>query len=214
MRMRKKKNLETRTQNCAPILMQNPAELRGNWLDQRREQALYLEIGCGKGKFTVETAGAQPDALHVAVEKERNAMVIAMERALDVELGNLLFIDIDARHLTELFASGEVARIYINFPDPWPGERHAKRRLTSPLFLDLYKQILKSGGEIHFKTDNRPLFDYSIKQFPLQGFLLDEVTTDLHTPAPCGVMTNYEQKFHELGVPICRCVARWEGDNA
>jgi len=211
MRMRKKKNLDLRIENCAPILIQNPAELRGSWLSKREERELHLEIGCGKGKFTVETAEANPEALHVAVERERNAMVIAMERALSTGLSNLLFIDADARYLTELFAPGEVSRIYINFPDPWPGERYAKRRLTSPLFLDLYKEILKPGGEIHFKTDNRPLFDYSIGQFPSQGFLLEDVTTDLHTPEPRGVMTNYEQKFHELGTPICRCVARWEG---
>lgn len=214
MRMRKKKNLETRTKNCASILIQNPSELRETWLSGRGERELHLEIGCGKGTFTVKTAQANPEILHVAVEKERNAMVIAMERTLEVGLQNLLFIDTDARHLTELFAPGKLGRIYINFPDPWPGERHAKRRLTSPLFLDLYKQILKPGGEIHFKTDNRPLFDYSIKQFPLRGFLLEDTTTDLHTPAPCGVMTNYEQKFYELGVPICRTVARWEGEHA
>jgi len=209
--MRKKKNLDLRLENCGRVLIQTPSELRGNWLSKREEQELHLEIGCGKGKFTVETAERNPEILHVAVERERNAMVIAMERALGGELSNLLFIDADARYLTELFAPGEVSRIYINFPDPWPGERYAKRRLTSPLFLDLYKQILKIGGEIHFKTDNRPLFDYSIGQFPQSGFLLEDVTTDLHTPEPCGVMTNYEQKFHELGTPICRCVARWEG---
>jgi len=211
MRMRKKKNLDLRLENCAPILIENPAELRMCWLSNREEGELHLEIGCGKGKFTVETAEANPNILQVAVERERNAMVIAMERALGAGLSNLLFIDADARHLAELFAPGEVSRIYINFPDPWPGDRHAKRRLTSPLFLELYKEILKSGGEIHFKTDNRPLFEYSIKQFPLCGFVLENVTTNLHTPEPCGIMTNYEQKFHELGTPICRCVARWEG---
>ena len=210
MRMRKKKNLESRLEACASILIQSPSERREKWLSDRAERELHLEIGCGKGTFTVRTAQANPMALHVAIEKEQNAMVIAMERAQNMSLSNLLFIDVDARHLTDLFAPGEISRIYINFPDPWPGERHAKRRLTSPTFLELYKQILKPGGEIHFKTDNRPLFDYSIKQFPLCGFALKEVTTDLHAAGSCSIMTNYEQRFHELGTPICRAVAGWE----
>jgi len=209
--MRKKKNLAARLEACAPIMIQNPTELHGTWLSERGETELHLEIGCGKGQFTLATAAAAPDVLHVAVEKEQNAMVIAMERALEQGLSNLLFIDADARHLTELFTPGEAQRIYINFPDPWPGDRHAKRRLTSPQFLDLYKQILALGGEIHFKTDNIDLFEYSIKQFPLADFHLQDVTRDLHTPQSLGIMTNYEQKFHELGTPICRCVARWEG---
>jgi len=209
--MRKKKNLAQRLSNCAAILIETPTERSGTWLSDRPEGELHLEIGCGKGKFTVETAAAAPDVLHVAIEREQNALVIAMERALGHGCSNLLFIDADARHLTELFAPGEASRIYINFPDPWPGERHAKRRLTSPDFLDLYKQILRPGGEIHFKTDNRDLFEYSVKQFPENGLLLEDVTRDLHSPEPQGVMTNYEQKFHELGTPICRCVARWEG---
>jgi len=212
--MRKKKNLALRMETCGDLWIKTPSDLRGNWRTDRPETALHLEIGCGKGKFTVETAAQTPDALLVAIEREPNAMVIAMERALGLELQNLRFIDGDARHLETLFAPGEVARIYINFPDPWPGPRHAKRRLTSPDFLAVYKKILTPGGEIHFKTDNRDLFNYSISQFPAHGFTLDKVTFDLHSQGMTGVMTNYEQKFHELGTPICRCVARWDGEES
>jgi len=210
MRMRKKKNLEPRMARCADIWVQDPAERRENWLKDRAETVLHLEIGCGKGTFTVETAAQETDALLVAIEREQNAMVMAMERTLDLEISNILFIDGDARHLPELFAAGEVGRIYINFCDPWPGPRHEKRRLTSPQFLALYKQILAPGGEIHFKTDNRALFDYSLPQFSACGFATEQVTRDLHADGTVGVMTDYERKFHEAGVPICRCVARWE----
>ena len=211
--MRKKKNLAQRMEHCGDIWIKTPSDLRGTWLAGRETEALHLEIGCGKGKFTVETAESQPEALLIAIEREQNAMVIAMERALGLGLSNILFIDGDAEALPELFGPGEVSRIYLNFSDPWPGPRHAKRRLTSPQFLALYKQILAKGGEIHFKTDNRALFDYSIAQFPACGFSLEQVTKNLHNLDPQGIMTDYEQKFYEMGTPICRCVARLNGDD-
>ena len=208
MRMRKKKNLVPRMEQCGAIWIRNPAELQGKWLSGRSEQALHLEIGCGKGLFTVNTAEREPDALLVAIERYQNALVTAMERTMARELSNVLFLDEDAAQLTELFASREVSRIYLNFSDPWPSSRHAKRRLTSPGFLDLYTKILTSDGEIHFKTDNRDLFDYSIAQFPACGYVLEQVTFDLHSGGIQDVMTDYEQKFHEMGTSICRCVAR------
>ena len=122
-------------------------------------------------------------------------------------LENVYFLCEDAARLPELFAPGEVDRIYINFCDPWPGNRHAKRRLTSRGFLDLYRQVLPLGGEIHFKTDNRDLFEWSLFQFPAGGYSLSQVTRDLHADGICGIMTDYEEKFHNLGTPINRCVA-------
>ena len=211
MRLRRKKNLIPRLERCGDIWIREPALKKGQWLTDHTAGTLHLEIGCGRGKFTVETAEARRDVLLVAIERERNAMVIAMERAMERELQNIRFIDGDARALAELFAPGEVARIYINFPDPWPGRRHEKRRLVSPGFLELYRGILTPGGEIHFKTDNRLLFDYAIKQFPGTGYTVEELTYDRHAAGPVGVMTNYEQKFYEAGIPINRCVARWDG---
>ena len=112
--------------------------------------------------------------------------------------------------LPDIFAEGEVDRIYINFCDPWPTKRHAKRRLTHTNFLKLYRKVLKEHGQIHFKTDNAPLFEFSLEEFPQAGFSLSEVTRNLHESGPCGVMTDYEAKFYELGTPINRCVATME----
>ncbi|MCL2588915.1 MAG: tRNA (guanosine(46)-N7)-methyltransferase TrmB [Oscillospiraceae bacterium] len=211
MRMRRKKNLDTRLERCGDLWVREPEAMRGRWLEGRTEPELHLEIGCGKGRFTRETAAAEPGALLIAIEREQNVFCLAMEGAQAMGLTNLRFIDGDAAKLNELFAPGEVARIYLNFSDPWHSRRHEKRRLTAAGFLEIYKQILAPGGEIHFKTDNRPLFDFSIAQFPACDYVLEQVTTDLHGAGITGVMTDYEEKFHEMGTPICRCVARWEG---
>ena len=207
MRMRKKKNLVPRMDRCGDRLIRDPYDRQGRWrelMPQARE--LRLELGCGKGRFTCETAAAEPDVLFVAVERVPDAMVIAMERAKAAGLNNVFFIDADVARLTEFFAPGEVERIYLNFCDPWPTNRHAKRRLTHENFLRLYRQVLSDGGQIHFKTDNSGLFEWSLFQFPRAGYALSEVTRDLHENGICGVMTDYEEKFHNLGTPINRCV--------
>ncbi len=207
MRMRKKKNLIPRMERCEACLVRDPLSMRGHWRDLKPEaKELRLELGCGKGRFTAETAQGEPDVLFLAVERVPDAMVVAMERCTALGLKNVFFLDADAVRLPEFFAPGEVDRIYINFCDPWPGKRHAKRRLTHGNFLKLYRQVLKEGGQIHFKTDNAPLFAFSVEEFPQFGFALSEVTDDLHAQGPQGVMTDYEAKFYELGTPIHRCV--------
>lgn len=209
MRMRKKPNLEPRMKRCARVQIIEPAELRGQWLDSHTcLTQLWLELGCGKGLFTVNTAGQNPDKLLVAVEKVADAMVIGMERVCERDLKNVRFIDTDAVSLPVIFDVGEVDRIFINFCDPWPKNRDAKRRLTSPDFLAIYESILKHGGEIHFKTDNRPLFDYSLETFENEGWELTEVTENLHANGPVGVMTDYEKKFYDRGISINRLVAK------
>ncbi|QNL45730.1 tRNA (guanosine(46)-N7)-methyltransferase TrmB [Oscillibacter hominis] len=214
MRMRKKKNLIPRMERCSAWLVSDPASLRGGWRSLKPDaKELRLELGCGKGRFTVETAKADPDVLFIAVERVPDAMVVGMERACAEELRNVFFVDIDAAQLPVLFAPGEVDRIYINFCDPWPGKGHAKRRLTHGNFLKLYRQVLKDGGQIHFKTDNSPLFEFSVEEFPQFGFELSQLTRNLHENGPQGVMTDYEAKFFAEGVPINRCVATmvpWE----
>lgn len=214
MRMRKKPNLVPRMERCAATLITEPEALRGHWLEHfPGHQALHLELGCGKGRFTVETAAAEPDVLLIAVEKVPDAMVVAMERAAKAELHNVFFIDIDANQLPEIFDQGEVDRIYVNFCDPWPPKRQAKRRLTHGNFLKLYRKVLKGNGQIHFKTDNDPLFEWSIEEIPQFGFELSEVTRDLHANGQRGVMTDYEAKFYAEGKNINRCVATmqpWE----
>lgn len=210
MRMRKKPNLLSRMERCSRVLLptcEGKAEQRGHWRDlmpQARE--LHLELGCGKGRFTVETAAQNPDVLFIAIERVPDAMVIAMERAMELGLTNVFFMDDDAVRLPQIFAPGEVDRVYVNFCDPWPGHKHSRRRLTSEGFLLVYRQVLKDGGQIHFKTDNRDLYEWSLFQFPKVGYELSEVTRDLHEHGPCGVMTDYEEKFHNMGTKINRCV--------
>jgi tRNA (guanine-N7-)-methyltransferase len=208
MRMRKKPNLVPRIERCGDIFLRQPEAYRGQRLKAFPEyRELYLEIGCGKGRFTTETALSMPDTLFVAVERVADAMIIGMERAVRDNIRNVRFIKADVSSLTDMFGPGEVARIYINFCDPWPGTRHQKRRLTSEGFLRLYRQILRPGGEIHFKTDNDPLFEFSLASFTGGGFDVTEVTRNLHEGGCKGVMTDYEQKFHAQGVSINRCVA-------
>lgn len=207
MRMRKKKNLAPRMERCEALLIREPEQYRGNWRSLLSPDCqLRLELGCGKGRFTCESAALEPDVLFIAVERVPDAMVIAMERAAEKGLNNVFFLDEDAARIPELFAPGEADRIYINFCDPWPGQKHAKRRLTSEGFLNVYRQVLRDGGEIHFKTDNHDLFEWSLFQFPKTGYELSQVTRNLHGEGVQGVMTDYEEKFHAMGTPINRCV--------
>ncbi len=206
--MRKRANLGPRMERCAALLDAEPEALRGRWLSAYPGyERLFLELGCGKGRFTAETAASLPDTLYVALEKVPDAMILAMEKIDRRRLENVRFIDADARLLKTMFADGEVARIYINFCDPWPKSRDAKLRLTSPFFLRLYADLLPVGGQIHFKTDNAPLFDWSVVQLEAEGWALSEVTHDLHANGPVGVMTDYEAKFYEQGMHINRLVA-------
>lgn len=214
MRMRKKKNLLPRMERCAALQIKDPIAHRGHWRELMPEaRELRVELGCGKGRFTVGTAAAEPDVLFVAVEMVPDAMVVAMERCAAEGLRNVRFIDANANILPEFFAPGEVDRIYINFCDPWPKSNQKKRRLTHGNFLKLYRRVLADGGQIHFKTDNDKLFAWSLEEIPQFGFRLSEVTTDLHRDGPVGVMTDYERKFFSEGKNINRCVASmvpWE----
>ena len=208
MRMRKRHNLEPRMEKCAELLVKEPTEKRGSWLQALPGfERVYVELGCGKGRFTAQTAETMPDTLLLAIEKVPDAMIIAMERVQAMGLRNVRFLDIDAAKLPEIFAPGEIDRLYINFCDPWPKSRDAKLRLTAPGFLRLYADALKEGGEIHFKTDNTPLFDWSIEVLEAEGWALSEVTHDLHGQGVVGVMTDYEAKFTAEGMKINRLVA-------
>ena len=209
MRMRKKKNLIPRMERCAAVHVRDGFALRGRWRETLMPQAVQLrvELGCGKGRFTVETAQRHPETLFIAIEKVPDALVVAMERAAALALKNVFFVVGDAALLPDYFAPGEVDLIYINFCDPWPPKGQAKRRLTHRGFLSTYRKVLREGGEIHFKTDNGPLFQFSLEEFPAAGYALSQVTYDLHGEGPQGVMTDYEAKFYAEGLPICRCVA-------
>lgn len=206
MRMRKMKNLDPRMEKCAALRIAEPAALKGNWRSLKPGcTALWVEVGCGKGKFTAETAQRNPDVLLIAVERCREAMVVAMEKALSMGLHNVFYIDMDVANIEEIFSPEEIDRLFLNFPDPWPRKKNAKRRLTHRSFLDKYCRVVKNGGEFHFKTDNAPLFEYSLEEFAACGLEVKNLTRDLHKDGVVGVMTGYEEKFHALGTPINRC---------
>ena len=206
MRMRRMKNLEPRMEACGDYRIMEPAAYKGKWRSLMPDcSALWVEVGCGKGKFTAETAQANPDVLLIAVERCREAMVVAMEKAQNMGLTNVFFIDMDVANIEEIFAPGEMDRLFINFPDPWPRKKNAKRRLTHRGFLDKYCRVVRTGGEIHYKTDNAPLFEFSVEEFEACGLQVNNLTRNLHENGIVGIMTGYEEKFHALGTPINRC---------
>ena len=206
MRMRKMKNRDSRMERCGDLRIMDPTALKGNWRSLKPDcTQLWVEVGCGKGKFTAETAQANPNVLLIAVERCREAMVVAMEKAQAMGLKNVFFIDMDVEHMEDIFDRFELDRLFINFPDPWPRKKHAKRRLTHRGFLDKYCRVIKEGGEIHYKTDNAPLFEFSVEEFAACGLQVNNLTRDLHKDGIVGIMTGYEEKFHGLGTPINRC---------
>jgi len=211
--MRRKRGLEGRIERCGGLLVAEPEGFCGRWLEEFSTQelsfgALYVELGCGKGSFTVEAAKQEPKVLFVGLEKTSNVLVVAMEHADENNVKNVRYINRLADDLSEFFVKDEVSRIYINFCDPWPANRHKKRRLTGQPFLEMYKNVLMNNGEIHFKTDNLPLFEFSLGEFERCGFAVSDVSYNLHEHEPTGIMTDYERKFHEQGMPINRCVAK------
>ena len=208
MRMRRRNNLEPRMNACESVWIHEPEALRGNWrslMPGCRE--LRVEVGCGKGKFTVETAAAEPDVLLIAIERVPDALVLAMESAIRMGLKNVFFVSLDAANIDAFFADDEIDLLYINFCDPWPRKKNAKRRLTYHTFLEKYKKVLKLGGQIHFKTDNAKLFDWSLPEMESCFLELRNVTHDLHANGPVGIMTGYEEKFYGMGTPINRVEA-------
>ena len=208
MRMRKKKHRDERIERCSEISISDPTILKGRWNEVfKKPQPLFVEIGCGKGKFILETAERNPDKNFLAVEKCPDVALLAMEKGMEKKLPNLLYYYGDARTLYDSFDVGEVSGIYLNFSDPWPKNQNAKRRLTHPNFLKIYNRILKVGGRIYFKTDNRPLFDYSLSSFKKCGFELHNITYDLHKENTDNIMTEYETLFSEKGIPINRLEA-------
>lgn len=200
MRMRRKRNLTLRMENCAHLLIPEPQDLRGQWKEAFGYGELHIELGCGKGRFIVEAAKNNPSILFVAVEKYSNVLVTACELAVRENVRNVRFINSIVENIAEFFAPNEVSQIYINFCDPWQSARHTKRRLTSGSFLKMYKEILRDSGVINFKTDNQPLFEFSKKEFENAGFSVCSDKNDIFC-----IITEYEQKFLDNGQPIYRC---------
>ena len=196
-------------------VIQNPQENKGNW-DKvfPQHQPVHLEVGMGKGRFLMDMAKLHPEINYIGIEMYDSVLLRAIQKKEALaeegqELSNLKFMRMDARLLPEVFEKGEVSRIYLNFSDPWPKARHAKRRLTSRQFLTRYDQILVPEGKVEFKTDNRELFEFSLEEVKDAGWNLDAFTFDLHHDAQMSegnVMTEYEEKFSSMGNPICKMV--------
>lgn len=209
MRARNRRGLHHRITLCSDVQIKNPKEYKGKWNEVfGNDHPIHLELGCGKGKFITEMALLHPDINFIAVERVENIIVLAMEKALAQEIPNIRFLQIDAKNLPDIFENEEIERIYLNFSDPWPKTKHAKRRLTSSVFLPIYKKVLSKSGNIWMKTDNRALFEFSLASFEKNDYALSNVTFDLHASDFEGnVKTEYEINFSEKGFPIHRLEA-------
>lgn len=189
------------------IVVQDPFSKEGEWKEEfNNEQPIHLEIGSGKGQFIAGMGKQHSDINFIGIERVKSVIVGALKKVLHAEVSNVRLLNENAEDLRDLFATNEIDQIYLNFSDPWPKSRHEKRRLTFHTFLEQYEDILKPGGEIVMKTDNRQLFEYSLVSFSQYGCTLEEVTLDLHhLQDPLNVETEYEEKFSSKGQPIYRC---------
>lgn len=194
------------------MAINEPTELKGKWKEEfGNDNPIRIEIGMGKGKFITTLAMENPDINYIGIEKYSSVLIRAIERCEEIEVPNLRFIRMEAEYICDVFEKGEVDRIYLNFSDPWPKDRHAKRRLTSKQFFERYDVILKKDGIVEFKTDNDLLFQFSLEQVPEAGWELIEQTWDLHNDKRLmqgNVMTEYESKFSQMGNPIHKLIAK------
>ena len=198
--------------------IKNPEEQKGHWQDCfETAQPLHIEIGMGKGQFLLTLAAKKPQINYIGIERYSSVLLRAVEKFQELEAegkapANIRFICMDANDLPTVFAPAEVSRIYLNFSDPWPKARHARRRLTSNEFFKLYDQVLTADGTVEFKTDNRPLFDFSVEELETSElFVLDQLSYDLHNDSTMNqgnIMTEYEAKFSSMGNPICKLIAK------
>lgn len=196
----------------SPHCIQEPMAEKGRWhLIFGNENPIHIEIGMGKGQFIMKLAKEHPDINYIGIERYSSVLLRALQKIEIEPLPNIRFLCMDASIITEVFDKEEVAKIYLNFSDPWPKERHAKRRLTSRQFFERYDKILARNGVVEFKTDNDDLFAFSIEEVAEAGWTLDAHTFDLHHDPVLNegnVMTEYEEKFSSLGHPIHKLIAR------
>lgn len=205
--------------DASPFVVKDPEKQRGNWAEKifGNDRPVYIEIGMGKGQFLLTHAAKNPEINYIGIERYSSVLLRAVEK-LDMSCSipggcsNLRLVCCDAASLPEIFGPGEISHIYLNFSDPWPKARHARRRLTSKEFFSRYDQILCAEGQVEFKTDNRPLFDFSIEQLNSSDtFMISSCTYDLHHDDQMNsgnVLTEYEAKFSSLGNPICKLTAK------
>lgn len=211
MRMRKRKGAEDLLANHPQYVITKPEEAKGHWHEVfGNDHPIHIEVGSGKGRFITGMAAQNPHINYIGIDIQLSVLSYALDKVLEADLPNVKLLLVDGSSLTNYFADGEVDLMYLNFSDPWPKKRHEKRRLTYKSFLDTYKQILPENGEIHFKTDNRGLFEYSLASFSQYGMLLKQVWLDLHASDYEGnIMTEYEEKFSNKGQVIYRVEAQF-----
>ncbi|CAM3765550.1 tRNA (guanosine(46)-N7)-methyltransferase TrmB [Mesobacillus zeae] len=213
MRLRNKPWAKDKLMEYPQYVIQEPESHRGKWDEIfGNDRPLHIEIGTGKGRFILGMAEANPETNYIGIELQPSVIVSALDLLIEAELPNCKLMNVDAAELGKYFANKDVSRVYLNFSDPWPKTRHEKRRLTYKSFLAQYEEILGSGGEVHFKTDNQGLFEYSLTSFSAYGMLLKDVSLDLHNSTMEGnIMTEYEEKFSAKGNRIYRCEAQFRG---
>ncbi|WP_227762673.1 tRNA (guanosine(46)-N7)-methyltransferase TrmB [Zhaonella formicivorans] len=209
MRLRKKPGTVEKLLEHKGLVLDDPFINFGKWKEYwGNSNPIHVELGTGKGQFITTLARRCPNLNLIGVEKVEEVLLKAARKAKELQLPNLALLWVDVRELDKIFAPGEVDRLYINFCDPWPRRRHAKRRLTHTRFLQIYAKILKQDGEIHFKTDNEELFEFSLNEFSENGWKLKNICLDVAKRGPeDNITTEYEEKFQELGSPIYRCEA-------
>lgn len=209
MRLRKKPWVAEALTGFSNIVLQNPNEdLKGKWTEVfGNDLPLHVELGTGKGNFIAGMGELYQGQLNfVGIEAQQDVLYYAAQKVRDRELPNVRLLVFDVNEILTIFAPGEIDRLYVNFCDPWPKNRHAKRRLTHVTFLEKYRTVLRPGGQLWFKTDNQPLFEFSLEQFQEFGLKLDNISYDLHnSDFTSNVMTEYEIKFSSMGQPIYRC---------
>ncbi|MFR2959237.1 MAG: tRNA (guanosine(46)-N7)-methyltransferase TrmB [Streptococcus salivarius] len=212
MRVRKRKGAEEHLANHPQYVILEPEAAKGKWHELfGNDNPIHIEVGSGKGAFITGMAQQNPDINYIGIDIQLSVLSYALDKVLTSGAENVKLLRVDGSSLTNYFEDGEVDMMYLNFSDPWPKSRHEKRRLTYKTFLDTYKQILPENGEIHFKTDNRGLFEYSLASFSQYGMVLNKVWLDLHASDYEGnVMTEYERKFSEKGQVIYRVEAQFK----
>jgi tRNA (guanine-N7-)-methyltransferase len=214
MRLRHKPWAKDKIEQHPQYIVASPETHRGNWKEVfGNDHPIHIEVGTGKGQFVTGMAEANPGINYIGIELFPSVIVAALDRLIEADLPNLRLLNVNASDLGKYFSKNDVDRVYLNFSDPWPKVRHEKRRLTYKDFLKIYEDILVDGGEIHFKTDNQGLFEYSLTSFSAYGLLLKYVSLDFHKSGYEGnIMTEYEQKFSEQGNRIYRCEVKYQND--
>lgn len=210
MRVRKRKGAEEHLENYPNYVILSPEASKGKWHEVfGNDNPIHIEVGSGKGGFITGMALKNPHINYIGIDIQLSVLSYALDKVLESGAPNVKLLRVDGSSLTNYFEDGEIDLLYLNFSDPWPKSRHEKRRLTYKTFLDTYKQILPEHGEVHFKTDNRGLFEYSLASFSQYGMTLNQVWLDLHadTSFEGNVMTEYEKKFSSKGQVIYRVEA-------